>query len=252
MSRDPQGYYPIPQIGPDVKYPSVTHIQGILDKPWLSPWRIDMDVDYLFDNSIGPFIAGDMGLEQFREIDFPKLVADSKVYHADVSGEAKDFGSRLHAALDAWHKDSIRPIEPDLIEPFAKVIEWEESVYLKTIESEGMVFSESFRYAGSADHYADIRLDEKPIRGILDYKCRNGKNGKRIPVYQTDRQQIGAYVFAREEMSGLRLDYGGVIIFNRDANRVEPHVFQRAQLEQPIMEFLELSRYYQLTKRRVK
>jgi hypothetical protein len=248
MSRDKQGYYPIPQIGPDVKYPSVTHIQSILDKPWLSPWRIDMDVDYLFNNSIGPFFAGDMTLEQFREIDFHKLIADSKTYHKDISGEAKDFGSRLHAALDAWHKDGIRPIEPDLIEPFAKVVEWEESVYLKTIESEGMVFSESFRFAGTRDLKAEIRLNTEPLVGILDYKTRNGKGGKRLPVYPSDKEQLSAYVNADEEMNKKRLDYGGIILINRELNRVEPHIFQRVDLIRPFDSFRCLVEYFYISR----
>lgn len=248
--RDAKGFYPIPDLGPNIKFPSVTTIQGILDKPWLSPWRIDMDVDYLFYNSIGPFIAGDMTLEQFQEIDFPKLVSDAKLYHKDVSGEAKDFGSRLHAALDNWHRDGLTPVYPELIDAFNSVIEWEERVCLKTIESEGVVWSETFRYAGTLDHYAEIRLNADRIKGVLDYKARNGKNGKPITVYHTDKQQIAAYIMAKEERLGETLDYGGIVCVNRETNGVEPHIYMRKELIRYQLEFIELCRYYHATRRK--
>jgi hypothetical protein len=248
--RDKNGYYPISSLGENVKFPSVTHIQGILDKPRLCGWRIDTDIDYLFNNSIGPFLAGEMTLDQFREIDMPKLVADAKCYHKDVSGEAKDYGSRFHNALDNWHRDGLRPVYPDLIEPFNAVVEWEESVYLKTIESEGTVFSRTFQFAGTRDIKAEIRLDTKPLVGILDYKTRSGKNGKKPPVYPGDKQQVSAYCLADEEMNGGEpLDFGGVIIINREDNSVHPHLYMRPMLVQAGMEFIELARYFNMTRR---
>ncbi len=253
--RDKQGYYPIPSLGENVKFPSVTTIQGILRKFGIEQWQIDTDIDYLYDNSLGPFLAGDMTLEQFREIDFPKLVADSKLYHKDVSAEAKDFGSRFHAAIDAYHHgDGEYMVESDLISYMDATIEWENLVMLKPIESEHTVYSRTFQYAGTLDVYAEARFNDDlpPVKGVLDFKVRNGKDGKRIPVYQTDRQQVSAYVMAQEEMSGHLLDWGGILIVNREQKRVEPHIYMRPQLIQPGMEFIELARHFNLTKRRTK
>lgn len=251
MSRNAKGYYPLPQLGPSIEYPSVTTIQSILRKQWLEKWYVDTGVDYLYENGCKALLDGAITIEQFREIDWPKLVSDSKLAHLDISGEAKDFGSRLHAALDEYHKGA-GGCPTDLADAMAKIIEWEELVKLKTIESETTVYSTLYQFAGTADHLAEITLNETPLRGILDYKCRNGKNGQRIPVYQTDRQQIGAYAFAYEEMTKKHLDYGGIIVYNRELNRVEPHIYQRAMLEQPLMEFLLLCQYFNLCKRRVK
>ncbi len=246
--RDKNGYYPIPSLGENVTFPSVTKIIGVLDK-FLDSWKIDIDVDYFYKQAIEPFRAGEISGEQFLEIDWPKLVSDAKGYHREISGEAKDYGSRFHAALDAWHKDGIRPIEPDLVEPFNAVVEWEENVYLKTIESEGVVFSRTFQYAGTRDIKAEIRLDTKPLIGILDYKTRNGKNGKKPPVYPGDRQQVSAYCLADEEMSGDLLDFGGIVIINREDNSVHPHLYMRPALIQAGLEFIELARYFNMVRR---
>jgi hypothetical protein len=216
---------------------------------------VGLGVDYLYDNAIGPFLAGDMTLEQFREIDFPKLVADAKLYHKDVSNEAMDYGKRFHAAMDDWHKGNLtRPtepvlIEPDLIVPWEKAIEWEELVRLKVIESEGIVWSHAFRYAGTRDLKCEITLNKEPLIGILDYKTRNGKGDKSLPVYPSDKQQVAAYVMADEEMSGDPLDFGGIVIINRETMDVEPHILMRGQLIQPGLEFIELARYYNMTRR---
>jgi hypothetical protein len=245
MSRDLKGYYDIPDLGPNVKYPSVTKIIGVLDK-FLDSWRVGLGVDYLYDNAIGPFLAGDMTLEQFREIDFPKLVADAKLYHKDVSNEAMDYGSRFHKVMDDWHKEtSERLVGPnDLIAPFNNTVAWEELVHLRVIESEGMVYSHAFRYAGTRDVKCEITLV-----GILDYKTRNGKGDKSLPVYPSDKMQVGAYVLADEEMSGASLDFGGVIIINRETMNVEPHIYMRPALIQAGLEFIELARYYNMTRR---
>ena len=245
--RDKSGYYNIPELGENVKFPSVTKIIGVLDK-FLDSWKIGLDIDYFFNNSVGPFLAGDMTLEQLKEINWPKLTSDAKLYHKDVSGEAMDYGSRFHKAMDEWHKEGVRPIEPDLIEPFNSTVEWEESVYLKPIESEGMVWSEGFRYAGTRDLKAEIRLSTEPLLCVLDYKTRNGKNGKRIPVYPSDKEQIAAYINADEEMNKIRLDYGGVIIINRETNKVEPHLFPRVDLIRPFESFRCLVEYFYLSK----
>jgi hypothetical protein len=246
--RDLKGYYSIPELGENVKYPSVTKIIGVLDK-FMDTWKVGLGVDYLYDNAIGPFLAGDMTLEQFREIDFPKLVADAKLYHKDVSNEAMDYGSRFHKAMDDWHKNGIRPVEPGIVEPFIASREWEELVHLRVIESEGMVWSHAFRYAGTRDVKCEITLNKEPLTGILDFKTRNGKGDKSLPVYPSDKQQVAAYVMADEEMSGDPLDFGGIVIINRETMNVEPHILMRAQLIQPGLEFIELARYYNMTRR---
>jgi len=247
--RDLKGYYDIPELGENVKFPSVTKIIGVLDK-FLDTWRVGLGVDYLYDNAIGPFLAGDMTLEQFKEIDYPKLVADAKLYHKDVSGEAMDYGSRFHKAMDDWHKGTgIRPVEPDLIEPWQKAAEWEDLVNLRVIESESMVYSKTFQFAGTRDLKCEVTFDKIPLIGILDFKTRNGKDGKATPVYPGDKQQVAAYVLADEEMSGDQIDFGGVVIVNRDTNVVSPHIYMRPALIQPGLEFIELARYYNMTRR---
>jgi hypothetical protein len=248
MSRDLKGYYDIPDVG-EVKYPSVTKIIGVLDK-FLDSWRVGLGVDYLYGNAIGPLLSGDMTLEQFKEINMPGLVKDAKLYHKDVSNEAMDFGSRFHAAMDAYHKgEGGYAMQTDLVNVIAAAVDWEALVHLRVIESEGIVWSHAFRYAGTRDVKCEITLNKEPLVGILDYKTRNGKGGKSLPVYPSDKMQVSAYVLADEEMSGDPLDFGGIVIINRETMNVEPHILMRAQLIQPGLEFIELARYYNMTRR---
>jgi hypothetical protein len=50
-------------------------------------------------------------------------------------------------------------------------------------------------------------------------------------------------------MSGASLDFGGVIIINRETMNVEPHIYMRPALIQAGLEFIELARYYNMTRR---
>jgi hypothetical protein len=249
--RNPQGYYPIPEWGEGVSFASVTTIQSVLRKYQLEQWQVDTDVDFLYENGPGPLLRGEISIEQFHEIDWPKLVADAKRYHKEVSGAAKDFGSRIHAALDAWHKDGARPSEPDLIEPFARILEWEESVFFKPIESEAMVYSETYRYAGTMDVLAEIRLPkwDAPLVGVFDYKSRGSNKKGRIQTYPADKQQIGAYVYAWEEMAGKILDFGGVGLIDRDTGAFTPRIYMRPELIQPTAEFIALASYFNIARR---
>jgi len=254
MSRDASGYYPIPEVGPEVKFPSVTTILGCVHN-WFDQWKVDLCVDWLYEQTVRPFLAGELPIEQLREMDMVKVLDDAKLHHKDTSGEAKDFGSRFHAAMDAYHhNDGEYSVDSDLIPYMDAAIDWENLVMLKVIESEHMVFSRQYQYAGTLDVYAEARFNDDlpPIKGVLDFKVRNGKDGKRIPVYQTDRMQVAAYVMAQEEMTGHLLDYGGIVIVNREQKRVEPHIYMRPQLIGAGMEFLALNEYFKITKRRVK
>ena len=259
MTKRKNGFYPIPDIGPDVQYPSVTHIQDILRKYQVEQWKADIGVDYLYDNAIGPLIEGDMSMEQFREIDMPKLVSDAKYYHKYVSGEAMDFGSRMHEALDIHAKTGAYPVDPELRPMFLKIVAWQEDVKLEVIDSELMVFSRTHRFAGTMDRLVTAFKATCPghdylgkrVKGIFDFKTYNGKDGKKPTIYPTWLQQIGAYVYAWEEMNGELLDFAGILPIPREPtdDDIHPRIYQRAELCQPIEEFIALANYFHITRR---
>lgn len=242
--RDPKGFYPIPEIGPDVKFPSVTTILGILRKYQLEDWQIGVAVDYLYDNTIGPLLAGDMTYEQLTEMDIPKTVADAKRYHKEISGEAMDYGSRIHKALDDYDKTGEAPTEPDIVDQFKEVLEWSKGAGIVTIETEKMIYSKTHQYAGTVDKIATLGTEDNV--GILDYKSFNGK---RPVIYPNWKQQLAAYVYAYEEMSGTVLGWGGILTINRQTGEAKPYIYTRGELVQPTMEFLALAFYFNLTRR---
>jgi hypothetical protein len=243
--RDPKGFYPIPELGDGVKFQSVTHIQDVLRKFQVEQWKVDCGVEYLFDNSIGPYLAGDMTLDQFREIRFDALVEDAKKYYTELQGEGKDFGTRFHEAMNNYHTTGAWPIDPELREAFKNTIEWEEAVKLDVLASEKFVYSKTFQYAGTLDIHAQAIFTPEvgQLSGVLDYKTFNGKKGKRPTIYPTQKQQVAAYIMAYEEMTGDLLDFGGIITVNKTTSEVIPHIYFRNELVQPSLEFIALANY---------
>ena len=247
--RDPAGYYPIPELGENVRFVSVTTVLGILRKHFLEQWKIDTSVDYLYNNTWKPYLDGDITFQQVCEIDFQKVIDDAKHESQAVSKEAKDFGSRLHAALDLYHKTGAWPVEADLHEPFKKAIEKEAEIGLGVIESESVVYSKTYRYAGTLDMIASIEGGSKV--GLFDYKTFNGKDGKKPKVYPEWKQQLGAYVYAWEEMHPRKpmLDFGTIHAINRETAEITPFVFKRTDLIQPTNEFIALVNYFNICRR---
>jgi hypothetical protein len=257
--RDPKGYYPIPDLGENVRFVSVTTVLGILRKYWLEQWKVDIGVDYLYENTIEPYVEGQITTDQFLEIDFQKMRDDAKKESQAVSCEAKAFGSRLHAALDLYHKTGAWPIEADLHEPFKKAIEKEAEIGLEVIESETMVYSRTYHYAGQKDLKASVlklsandeTVYSRRLVGLFDYKTFNGKDGKKATVYPEWKQQMGAYVFADEEMNPKKpmLDFGTIHAINRETAEITPFVFKRTDLIQPTNEFIALVNYFNICRR---
>lgn len=247
--RDPKGYYPIPDLGENVRFVSVTTALNVLGKFNVEQWKVDVGVDCLYESTIMPYMAGDITLDQFREIDFERAMGVAKYHYKELSGEGKDLGTRFHDAMDAYHKTGAHPIDPELREAFQNTIAWENLVKVDVVESEKMVYCKTFQYAGTPDLVCDAIFNVDPVRGILDYKTYNGKKVKKPTIYPSWKQQLGAYVYAYEEMTGDLLDFGGIIAVNATTKEVSPHIFFRPELIQPTNEFIALVGYVNLCRR---
>jgi hypothetical protein len=173
----------------------------------------------------------------------------AKKHYKELSGEGKDLGTRFHDAMDVYHKTGAHPIDPELREAFQNTIAWENLVKVDVVESEKMVYCKTFQYAGTPDLVCDAIFNVDPVRGILDYKTYNGKKAKKPTIYPSWKQQLGAYVYAYEEMTGDLLDFGGIIAVNSTTNEVSPHIFFRPEIIQPTNEFIALVNYVNLCHR---
>jgi hypothetical protein len=125
-----------------VKLPRVSAIVGILDKPGLATWR------------------GRVGNDE----------ADR------VSRTARDFGTRLHAAVERCNLDespSIGRLEfDDDLKPFIEAYcEWGEANVRRVVACERRVVSRQHGYAGTTDCVVEL-LDGD--LGVLDYKTGLG------------------------------------------------------------------------------
>src|SRR4030043_1955601 len=125
--RDKSGWYDIPDIG-EVKFPSVTTVLGCVHN-WFDQWKVDQCVDWLYEQTVGPLLAGELPIEQLREMDMVKVLDDAKLHHKDTSGEAKDYGSRFHAMMDAYHREVEHPVNGDdsgLFALFDATLAWDQ------------------------------------------------------------------------------------------------------------------------------
>ena len=134
--------YHIDPINAD--YPSVTTIIGQLDKSGpLMGWAVKMTIEYL---------------QQHKE----ELVADptdtykkAKAWYKEVSEKAKDYGSNLHNLLEVYLKgqrvEGLLQEFPELKPSLEEFKGWQKAHNFKLLESEHIVWSTEYRFAGTLD-----------------------------------------------------------------------------------------------------
>ncbi len=241
--RNDAGYYPIPNVGENIMYPSVTTICKVLDKFQLRAWAASVDVDWFREHTIGRFLRGEINENELRELDLDAIAKEAKGYHTVVSKEATDYGTRIHHALNIYHNTGAWPIDPELRDAFKACIEEEVGAGLTVIESEKMIYSQTFSYAGTLDLHCICHLED--TTGIVDYKTHGGDKAITYPEHLL---QLGAYVAALEEMTGKFLDFGDVVYLSRATGLATRKRFRRVQLIRPFSRFVCLCNYFHLTR----
>ena len=211
-----------------VKLPSVTTILGVLDKPALIYWAVNCYHDYL----------------AARSGDYAELLAaieDGKREFRNVSQQAKDVGTQVHEAIEAWLKrGEFLALEGQAAIAFDAYLEWEQQHKLERIQAEVPIYSRAHRYAGCSDLIC--RIDDRDDLILLDYKTSKG-------IYDEYYMQCAAYREGYNETATdskvtasaiLRLDKEtGMPEFDDCANR--DHLIDFAR-------FKSLTAYYHATK----
>ena len=174
------------------KYPSVTNVQKLLDKPWAMPWVAKLASEFLEDN----YWRVSSG-----EITVSELAEEIKNCYKDVRDEAIDIGKKVHEMIKDYIKAKMNGVEnydpstgrwelnDQMQNSFLAFLEWEEKNVDEWLYCEKMLYSNELALAGTPDAI---------------YRHKNGKvylgdwkSSK--DIYQSQFDQAFAYLFMAEE-----------------------------------------------------
>jgi hypothetical protein len=166
------------------KFPSVTSILNVINKPQLVPWAVRTTRDYI-KQELFAFKRAD----SFKDLDLENLLANSAKEHDKLRTAAADHGIAVHSSIASYigNKSSVAQSDPVVI-AFSK---WQQAAQFEPIASERLVLSREHGYAGTVDLIGTLngRL------AVLDIKTGRG-------IYPEYKLQLAAYAIAWGEMSG--------------------------------------------------
>lgn len=149
------------------KVDGVTGVLGVINKPALMYWAVNQAIEHL-QETIKPGVAYD-------EIQILDMLSSAKAAHRKKKETAADKGSIVHN----WIKAHIAGAAPEM--PFneecknsiEQFLAWQKEHKVEFIESEKILYSKRFRYAGTTDFIAKINGsivigDFKTSTGIWD------------------------------------------------------------------------------------
>ena len=177
----------------------VTSIIGVLDKPALMYWAVNMAGEYLQEN-LKPGVALD-------EIEIGNLIKNAKSAHRQKKDSAADIGTMGHKWLESYVKAKLTggklpalPVNKDLRNGIRGFLTWVKENNVQFLTSEQQIYSREFHYAGTYD--LDAIVNGK--KTIVDFKFASG-------IYDEYFIQGSSYLKAKEEETGERYD-GGVVV----------------------------------------
>lgn len=216
--------YKIDGVG---EYPSVTTIIGQLDKSGpLMGWAVKTAIEYLQQH------------QAELALDPAKTYKNAKAWYKEISQQAKDLGSEIHNCIEVYLKgqkvDGLLETDSRLIQPFEEFKKWQVARNFKLVESEHIVWSEQYRFAGTLDCAA--YLSDKLY--IADFKSSRA-------IYDTFLMQVAAYTKAYEERSGKEVEGVGILRLPKQAgDSFEWREYTLEQVENSFNEFMYLCSYW--------
>jgi len=192
---------------------SVTTFSGIPDKPYLLPWAVDTAMEHLEGLAKGRRKITIKDLDYAASLPFQKKT------------EAADLGTKIHEQISKYIKKE--PIDIDLLmsqdekvaQGFLSFLEWEKKEKPIWLDSEKIVYSNKYNYAGIFD--ATAKIGGKRI--LVDFKSSNA-------IYDEYALQTGGYQQADEEMNGEKYDGRLVLRFSK-LDEVQYYAVENAKLE---------------------
>lgn len=189
--------------------PGVTTILGRIAKPMLIQWAANMASDYWMAN-----VAGESSHASIHKA--------AKEAHRKKKEAAGSIGTNVHEYAEATFKNKELPLlltdqAKRGVEAFHK---WLDSYKVKVTDSELMVFSQEFHYAGTCDFIAEI--DGELCVG--DIKTSSG-------IYPEARFQTAAYQQAIQEERGVKFPARWIARFDKKTGDFEAKKFHDFDLD---------------------
>lgn len=182
--------------------PNVTSILGVINKPALVPWAVNMCGIFLRDNIVpGQTYTWD-------EVQRESLIRSMKGHYRDTSGEALSIGTIVHQFAEDWALDKKPPppINQKAHSAVMAFVDWWVAHKIKVVAVEKILYSREHGFCGTADLIAEVDGE----LSIVDYKTSKA-------IYQEYYYQVGgAYRVAFEEEIGLKVKRGIVARFDKE------------------------------------
>jgi len=169
------------------KYPSVTTILDVLNKPQLVNWAARLTRDYIKDQLFA-FRRAD----SLKDLNVDDLLTKSASEHNRVKTATAKNGTDIHRRIASYVGNKYRYIAHDEDPVVAAFRAWQDSVQFVPIASEKLVYSLEHGYAGTTDLIGTVRNGKL---ALLDIKTGRG-------VYPEYKLQLAAYAVAYGEMTG--------------------------------------------------
>ena len=178
----------------DKRIEGVTGVTGIINKPALMYWAVNMTVEFL-SKALKPG-------KKYDEIQLKGMLESAKYAHRQKATKSADIGTIVHQAIETYIKTGkqTNPVNNDARRSFKKFLQWVKNNDVKFFESERKVYSEKFEYAGTMDFYCETANK----RLIGDIKTSSG-------IWDEYWLQTSAYQQAYQEETNARID-GHIIV----------------------------------------
>jgi len=168
------------------KYPSVTTILDVLNKPQLVNWAARLTRDYIKDELFA-FRRAD----SLKDLNIDDLLTKSASEHNRVKTAAADRGTDIHRRIASYVGNKYQYIAHDEDPVVTAFRAWQDSAQFVPIASEKLVYSLEHGYAGTTDLIGVVRNGRL---ALLDIKTGRG-------VYPEYKLQLAAYAVAYGEMT---------------------------------------------------
>jgi len=159
-------------------YPSVTGVDSdVLTNFGVTRWKENILIEAAYTLPVKPD-------EEYGDF------CDRVKSDADQFGSvAREFGSKIHAAIDCFHMDRDFQPEPELLPWFEKYKAWFNANIIDVVSSEKRVVNKKVGYAGTMDMVA---RHQEYGTVLIDFKTQNMKSAK-PNFYDSWVRQLAAY-----------------------------------------------------------
>lgn len=209
---------------------SVTSITGIVDKPFLKQWAVDMAIKYL--EGFLKYEGAVIGIEELEQ---------ARKAWENVSQEAKDIGTDVHDYIQQYisfqlnctriPKDYVEKPTPPTDDRAKKwviaFLKWHKESMIEYLHSEKIIYSKKYNYCGIFD--VAYWKDNKFI--LWDFKTSKS-------IYEDYINQVVGYVIAyEEEYPKEHFDWVSILRFDKETGDFEEFVLYR---EDPLFQKAEI------------